>query len=148
MCVCVEFDAELCWVAKAFYIPAHNSLSLYCGADCMTWLKVNWGRTSVDSGQTEVVANKFSQQRAKEFNKAIYFCFLDIQQAYDTVNREALWEILSKTFNIPEKLIRIIKALYSDSTGLICSEGQMYQKFPISVGVKQGDVLAPMLFNL
>ena len=91
----------------------------------------------------QIFSAKILMQRAKEFNKAIYFCFVDFQRAYDTVNIEALWEILSKTFSIPEKLIRIIKALYSDSTGLIRSEG-----LPISIGVKQGDVLAPILFNL
>ena len=96
----------------------------------------------------KIFSAKIVMQRDKEFNKAIYFCFVDLQRAYDTVNREGLWEILSKTFSIPEKLIRIIKALYSDSTGLIRSEGQMSEEFPISVGVKQGDVLAPMLFNL
>ena len=87
-------------------------------------------------------------QRAKEYNKPIHLCFVDLQKAYDTVNRGVLWEILSRSFNIPEKLIRIIKALHSGTSGLVRSDGKMSEKFPIRVGVKQGDVLAPMLFNM
>ena len=79
-------------------------------------------------------------QRAKEFNKPIHLCFVDLQKAYDTVNRGALWEILSRSFNIPEKLIRIIKTLHSGTTGLVRSDGKMSEEFPIRVGVKQGDV--------
>ena len=87
-------------------------------------------------------------QRAKEFNKAIYICFVDLHKAYDTVNRNALWEVLSKSFSIPDKLIRIFKTLHCGTTGLIHVDGQISEKFPIEVELKQGDVLASMLFNL
>ena len=86
-------------------------------------------------------------QRAKEFQKPIHLCFIDLQKAYDTVNRDALWEILSKSFSLPEKIIRILKALHSCTTGAIRADGQLSNEFPISVGVKQGDMLASMLFN-
>ena len=80
-------------------------------------------------------------QRAIEFNKAIYICFVDLPKAYDTLNRDALWKVLRKSFNIPDKIIRIIKALHSGSVGVICDEGKLSKEFPINVGVKQ-DVLA------
>ena len=96
----------------------------------------------------QIFATKILMQRAKEFNKAIYICFVDLHKAYDTVNRNALWEVLSKSFSIPEKLIRILKTLHCGTTGLIHADGQISEKFPIEVGLKQGDVLAPMLFNL
>ena len=86
-------------------------------------------------------------QRAKEFQKPIHLRFIDLQKAYDTVNRDALWEILSKSFSLPEKIIRILKALHSCTTGAIRADGQLSDEFPISVGVEQGDVLALMLFN-
>ena len=69
----------------------------------------------------QIFSVKILMQRAKEFNKPIHLCFVDLQKAYDTVNRGALWEILSRSFNIPEKLIRIIKTLHSGTTGLACS---------------------------
>ena len=86
-------------------------------------------------------------QRTIEFNKPIY-CFIDLQRAYDIVNREALWEILAKFFDISAKIIRIIEALHENTIGLILTEGLSSEEFPISVGVKQGDVLAPKLFNM
>ena len=73
---------------------------------------------------------------------------MDLQKAYDTVNRDALWEVLRKSFNIPDKIIRIIKALHSGSVGVIRDEGKLSEKFPYNVGVKQEDVLAPILFNM
>ena len=95
----------------------------------------------------QIFAAKILMQRAKEFQKPIHLCFIDLQKAYDTVNRDALWEILSKSFSLPEKIIRILKALHSCTTGAIRADGQLSDEFPISVGVKQEDVLAPMLFN-
>ena len=96
----------------------------------------------------QLFSTKILMQRAIEFNKPIYFCFIDLQRAYDTVNRKALWEILAKSFDIPAKIIRIIETLHKNTTGLIQTEGLRFEEFPISVGVKQGDVLAPMLFNM
>ena len=83
-----------------------------------------------------------------EFNKAIYICFVDLQKAYDIVNGDALWEVLRKSFNIPDEIIRIIKALHIGSVGVIRDKGELSEKFSINVGDKQGDVLAPLLFNM
>ena len=96
----------------------------------------------------QIFSVKILMQRAKEFNKPIHLCFVDLQKAYDTVNRDALWEILSRSFNITKKLIWITKTLHSGTTGLVRSDGKMSEEFPIRVGVKQGDVLALMLFNM
>ena len=54
---------------------------------------------------------------------------------------------LSKSFSLPKKIIRILKALHICTTGAIRADGQLSDEFPISVGVKQRDVLAFMLFN-
>ena len=96
----------------------------------------------------QIFATKILMQKAKELNKAISIWFVDLHEAYYTVNRNALWEVLSKSFSIPKKLIRILKTLQCGTTGLIHADGQISEKFPIEVGLKQGEVLAPMLFNL
>ena len=87
-------------------------------------------------------------QKAREFNRPLYFCFSDLQKAYDSINREALWQSLKRSFSIPEKIIRILQALHYNTTEIVRAEEQTSEKFPINVGVKQGDVLAPVLFNL
>ena len=86
-------------------------------------------------------------QKAREFNRPLYFCFIDLQKAYDSINREALWQSLRRSFSIPEKIIRILQALHHNTTGIVRAEEQTSEKFPINVGVKQEDVFAPVLFN-
>ena len=87
-------------------------------------------------------------QKAREFNRPLYFCLLDLQKAYDSINREALWQSLRRSFSIPEKIISILQALHHNTTGIVRAEEQTSEKFPINVGVKQEDVLSPVLFNL
>ena len=87
-------------------------------------------------------------QKAIEFNKPLHMCFVDFSKAYDTINRNVLWAILENSFHLPTKLIKIIKLLHSGTEGVIRYDGKLSEEFPINVGVKQGDVLAPMMFNL
>ena len=96
----------------------------------------------------QVCSARILMQRAIEFNKAIYICFVDLQKAYNILNRDALWEVLKKSFNIPDKIICIIKALNSSSVGVIRDTGELSEELPINVGVKEGDVSPPMLFNM
>ena len=87
-------------------------------------------------------------QKAIEFNKPLYMCFVDLSKAYDTTNRDVLWAILENSFHIPTKLIKIIKILHSGTEGVIRYDEKLSEEFPINVASKQGDVLAPMMFNL
>ena len=55
---------------------------------------------------------------------------------------------LRRSFSITEKIIRILQALHHNTTGIVRAEEQSSEEFPINVGVKQGNVLVPVLFNL
>ena len=59
-----------------------------------------------------------------------------------------MWQSLRRSCSIPEKIIRILQALHHNTTGIVRAEEQTSEEFPINVGVKQEDVLAPVLFNL
>ena len=65
-----------------------------------------------------------------------------------TVNREALWTVLEKRYRLPTKLIRILKGLHQETTEAVRAYGKVPDVFLIKNGVRQGDVLAPILFNL
>ena len=74
--------------------------------------------------------------------------FIDLLKAYESINREALWQFLRRSFSILKKIICILQALHHNTTGIVRAEELTSKEFPINVGVKQGDVLAPVLFNL
>lgn len=73
-----------------------------------------------------------------------YVIFADLVKAYDTVDRELLWKIMSR-YGCPEELIFVLRKLYTDITIELKSFGKGFT-IPSTVGVKQGDNLAPVLF--
>ena len=87
-------------------------------------------------------------QRAKEYNTPLYLSFIDLCKALDSINRNALWKVLRHSYNLPSKIINIIKAFHEETQGVVRYEGQTSKEFPIRSGVKQGDILSPLLFNL
>ena len=87
------------------------------------------------------------QEKCLEQNMNLYSVFIDLTKAFDTVNREALWTILRK-LGCPAKFTTLIRLFHDDMTGEVLSDGESSESFSISNGVKQGCVLAPVLFNL
>uniref|UniRef100_A0A5F8GML3 Reverse transcriptase domain-containing protein n=1 Tax=Monodelphis domestica TaxID=13616 RepID=A0A5F8GML3_MONDO len=87
------------------------------------------------------------QEKCLEQNLSLYIVFIDLMKAFDTVNRDALWVILSK-LGCPAKFVKLIQLFHVDMTGEVLSGGETSDRFNISNGVKQGCVLAPVLFNL
>jgi len=86
-------------------------------------------------------------EKAWEQNISVHQLFVDFKQAYDTVNRTALYGILRR-LGIPQKLINLIRAMLQDSQGRVVLQGKLSDCFPIDSGLKQGDALSCVLFNL
>uniref|UniRef100_A0A5F8GJ83 Reverse transcriptase domain-containing protein n=1 Tax=Monodelphis domestica TaxID=13616 RepID=A0A5F8GJ83_MONDO len=87
------------------------------------------------------------QEKCLEKNLSLYIVFVDLTKVFDTVNRDALRVILSK-LGCPAKFVKLIQLFHVDMTGEVLSGGETSDRFNISNGVKQGCVLAPVLFNL
>ncbi|XP_062841273.1 uncharacterized protein LOC134300780 [Trichomycterus rosablanca] len=87
------------------------------------------------------------QEKCREQNLDLYAVFIDLTKAFDTVNREALWKVLYK-LGCPRKFVTLIRLFHDNMTGLVLSGGEVSEPFAIANGVKQGCVLAPVLFNL
>ena len=66
------------------------------------------------------------------------------------MKREALWFVLQKRYCFPPKLIHILVALHHDTRGAVRAYGRVCEELQIQIqnGVRQGDVLAPTLFNM
>ena len=70
--------------------------------------------------------------------------FIDLMKANDSVDREALWLVLTK-FGFPDKTVALIQSLHE---GVKAMSGKLSEEFDIKNGLRQGCVLAPSLFNV
>ena len=85
--------------------------------------------------------------KKQEFQKNIYFCFIDYAKAIDSVNHNKLWKIL-KEMGIPDHLTCLLRSLYAGQEATVRTECGTTGWFQIGNGVHQGYKLSPCLFNL
>jgi hypothetical protein len=81
-----------------------------------------------------------------EYIGTVHQLFIDFKKAYDSVRREALYNILIE-FGIPRKLVGIIKMYLNEIYSRVCIGKSLSDNFSIENGLKQGDALSPLLFN-
>ena len=86
-------------------------------------------------------------EKAREFQKKIYFCFIDYAKAFDCVNHNKLWKIL-KEMGIPEYLTCLLRNLYAGQEATVRTGHGTTDWFQIGKGVRQGCILPPCSFNL
>ena len=85
-------------------------------------------------------------KKAKEFQKNIYFCFIDYAKAFDCVDHNKLWKIL-KEMGIPDHLTRLLRNLYAGQEATVRTGHGTTDWVQIGKGVCQGCILSPCLFN-
>ena len=86
-------------------------------------------------------------EKAGEFQKYIYFCFIDSIKVFDCVDHSKLWKIL-KEMGIPDHLACLLRNLYAGQEGTVRTRHETTDWFQIGKGVCQGCILSPCLFNL
>ena len=84
---------------------------------------------------------------AREFQKNIYFCFINYAKAFDCVDQNKLWKILTEK-GIPELLTCLLRNLYAGQEATVRTGHGTTDWFQIGKGVCQGCILSPCLFNL
>ena len=94
-----------------------------------------------------VFAIRQLQEKCVEQHQDLHLLFIDLTKAFDTVNRAALWAILSK-LGRPPRFVQIIRSFHDGMFCRVIENGDASDPFPVSNGVKQGCVLAPTLFSL
>ena len=94
-----------------------------------------------------VFAIRQLQEKCVEQHQDLHLLFIDLTKAFDTVNRAALWAILSK-LGCPPRFVQIIRSFHDGMFCRVIENGDASDPFPVSNGVKQGCVLAPTLFSL
>jgi len=86
-------------------------------------------------------------EKYTEFSKQLYICFVDFRKAFDSIWREGLWQVL-RHLGYPEKLIRLLESLYRGTFSAVRTGGDVSDWFETIVGVLQGCMLSPLLFNI
>ena len=85
-------------------------------------------------------------EKAREFQKNIYFCFIDYAKAFNCVNHNKLWKIL-KEMGIQDHLICLLRNLYAGQEATVRRGHGTTDWFQIGKGVHQGCIFSPCLFN-
>ena len=87
------------------------------------------------------------QEKCREQHQHLFMAFVDLTKAFDTVNRDLLWNILHK-FGCPPTIIAILQQFHTGMCAQVVMAGSQSSSFPVEVGMKQGCLLAPIIFNL
>jgi len=86
-------------------------------------------------------------EKEREFQKNIYFCFIDYAKAFDCVDHNKLWKIL-KELGIPDHLTCLLRNLYAGQEATVRTRHETTDWFQTGKGVRQGCILSLCLFNL
>ena len=99
-------------------------------------------------GTRDQIANiRWIMEKGREFQKSIYFCFIDYAKAFDCVDDNKLWKIL-KEIGIPDHLTCLLRNLYPGQEATVRTGQGTTDWFQIGKRACQGCILSPCLFNL
>ena len=99
-------------------------------------------------GTRDQIANiRWIIKKAREFQKNIYFCFIDYAKAFDYVDHNKLWKIL-KEMGIPDHLTCLLRNMYAGQEAIVRTGHGTADWFQIGKGLCQGCILLLYLFNL
>lgn len=125
-----------CILSERINISAEKVLGEYqCG--------FRKGRSTTD----HIFTMRSILEKFYENNLDLHQLYVDFAMAYDTVSRVGLVSCL-KVLGVPFKIIRLIRMTLSHTVAKVMVQGELSCSFPISQGLRQGDPMSPVLFNL
>jgi len=101
------------------------------------------GRSTVE----QITTIKILNEKVRDTGKLIFHNFIDFRKAFDRVWHEALWHTMRK-FNIGEGITTLVQKLYECAKSKVLVDDSYSEWFATNVGVRQGCLLSPTLFNL
>jgi len=90
---------------------------------------------------SQIIEKKF------EYRQNVWQVFVDFKKAYDSIHRESLYNIMYE-FGIPCKLISLTKVCMNGTKYQVRVDNVLSEEFQVVTGLKQGDALSPLLFNI
>ena len=79
--------------------------------------------------------------------RPLYHIFVDMEKAFDRVPRKAIQWALRRQ-GVPEQLVKQVMLLYNEASSKVVVAGGESDEFDLTVGVHQGSILSPLLFNI
>ena len=88
------------------------------------------------------------QEVGRKAGVSLHMCFVDLQKAYDTVDRTLLWQVLTR-IGVPPQMIAVIRQFHDGMRACVRpDDGVCSDWFEVEQGLRQGCVLSPLLFNI
>jgi len=84
-------------------------------------------------------------EQSTEWETPLYMNFTDFEKAFDSVDRNVIWQLMGH-YGVPPKFIRLIQELYEASSCQVIRNGKLSDPFEMNTGVRQGCLLSPMIF--
>ena len=110
---------------------------------------MNWELPDVQAGfrkgrgtRDQIAIIRWNVEKAREFQKNIYFCFIDYAKAFDCVDHNKLWNIL-KEMGIPDHFTCLLRNLHADQEATVRTGHGTMDWLQIEKGVHQGCILSP-----
>ena len=101
------------------------------------------GKSTIDN----IFVIRQLNEKFHEYAKTSWHVFVDYRQAYDSIHRPSLWNML-REFQVPEKIVKLAKMCYAGSRGRVRIGGELTDEFRVVTGLRQGCPLSCMLFNI
>ena len=88
------------------------------------------------------------QELARKEDTPLYLCFIDLTKAYDSDDRTLLWDVLAR-FGVPPRMLAVIRQFHDGMQACVrLEDGKCSDTFDVGQGLRQGRVLASLLFNM
>ena len=158
MSVCIPIpkkgNAKLCSNYHTIALISHASSVMLKILQARLQKYVNHEISDVQAGfrkgrrtRNQIASIHWIIEKARDFQKNIYFSFIDYAKAFDCVDHNKLWKIL-KELGIPDHLTCLLRNLYAGQEATVRTGHGITDWLQIGKGVHQGCILSPCLFNL
>ena len=95
----------------------------------------------------QIFNSRILTEKYLQHQQLLFHNFIDFKKAFDRVWHDGLWSVM-RNYNFDEGIIQTIEALYQNSSSAVLLDGSVGQVFNTTVGVRQGCILSPTLFNI
>ena len=77
----------------------------------------------------------------------VFWAFMDLEKAYDTIDRLGMWQML-RVYGVGGKLLKAVQSFYIDSRACVLVGNEVSEWFPVNIGLRRGCVMSPCVFNV